>query len=313
MLEYAAQGGGDVSSAARLDEDILQSLVSLRAAAALGSFSRLEDQVVQLKSAVLRRDLTYGAGLTAEGLSARLQSLKGQLSDLKRQTGSSTTRVTAPQPGIFSAAADGCEDITPQQLLTLDGAGLEQLISSADPHSQAASTGKLDPGGHLVSGRPPLPEGGGAAGSSQHRHRPLYRRLQPGRDHDRGAGGRRPVRGRGRAVQRQVPVGHHPAAAADGGARSSALPRVSGCPSPACAWRRRRRRYPDTSETETVSRLGVYAIVNGRAVFKEVEVVSEGADFYVLRSVTTGKNALRAGDEIVLRGTGMFDGKVMEF
>ena len=58
VLEYAAQGGGDVSSAARLDEDILQSLVSLRAAAALGSFSRLEDQVVQLKSAVLRRDLT---------------------------------------------------------------------------------------------------------------------------------------------------------------------------------------------------------------------------------------------------------------
>ena len=73
------------------------------------------------------------------------------------------------------------------------------------------------------------------------------------------------------------------------------------------------KELPDTNETETVSRLGVYAIVNGRAVFKEVEVVSEGADFYVLRSVTTGKNALRAGDEIVLRGTGMFDGKVMEF
>ena len=73
------------------------------------------------------------------------------------------------------------------------------------------------------------------------------------------------------------------------------------------------KEIPDASETETVSRLGVYAIVNGRAVFKEVEVVSEGADFYVLRSVTTGKNALRAGDEIVLRGTGMFDGKVMEF
>ena len=70
---------------------------------------------------------------------------------------------------------------------------------------------------------------------------------------------------------------------------------------------------PDSSQTETVNHLGVYAIVNGRAVFKEAEVISEGADFYVLRSVTTGKNALRAGDELVLRGTGIFNGKLMEY
>ena len=70
---------------------------------------------------------------------------------------------------------------------------------------------------------------------------------------------------------------------------------------------------PDSSQTETVNHLGVYAIVNGRAVFKEAEVISEGADFYVLRSVTTGKNALRAGDELVLRGAGIFNGKLMEY
>ena len=42
-------------------------------------------------------------------------------------------------------------------------------------------------------------------------------------------------------------------------------------------------------------------------------MISEGADFYVLRSVTTGKNALRAGDELVLRGTGIFNGKLLEY
>ena len=65
-----------------------------------------EKEVVQLEQGVC---LGRADDLTFDPATARLQSLKGQLSDLKRQTGSSTTRVTAPQPGIFSAAADpGC-------------------------------------------------------------------------------------------------------------------------------------------------------------------------------------------------------------
>lgn len=312
VLEYAAQGGGDVSSAARLDEDILQSLVSLRAAAALGSFSRLEDQVVQLKSAVLRRDLTYGAGLTAESLSARLQSLKGQLSDLKRQTGSSTTRVTAPQPGIFSAAADGCEDITPQQLLTLDGAGLEQLISSADPHSQAASTGKLILGDTWYLAVPLSQK----AGERLAHLSTVTVRFTGDFSQDVTMTVERVAAGQSGAVA---------VLSSDKYLSDTTLLRrqtvelifssTQGIRVPKSCLRMEteEKEIPDTSETEIVSRLGVYAIVNGRAVFKEVEVVSEGADFYVLRSVTTGKNALRAGDEIVLRGTGLFDGKVMEF
>ena len=312
VLEYAAQGGGDVSSAARLDEDILQSLVSLRAAAALGSFSRLEDQVVQLKSAVLRRDLTYGAGLTAEGLSARLQSLKSQLSELTRQTGSSTTRVTAPQPGIFSAAADGCEDITPQQLLTLDGAGLEQLISSADPHSQAASTGKLILGDTWYLAVPLSQK----AGERLAHLSTVTVRFTGDFSQDVTMTVERVAAGQSGAVA---------VLSSDKYLSDTTLLRrqtvelifssTQGIRVPKSCLRMEteEKEIPDTSETEPVSRLGVYAIVNGRAVFKEVEVVSEGADFYVLRSVTTGKNALRAGDEIVLRGTGMFDGKVMEF
>ena len=312
VLEYAAQGGGDVASAARLDEDILRSLVSLRVSAAQGGFSRLEEQVVELKSAVLRRDLTYGAGLTADNLSARLQSLKGQLSELTRRTGSSTTRVTAPQPGIFSAAADGCEDVTPQQLMTLDCAGLEQLLASAAPHSQTAGAGKL------------------ILGDAWYLAVPLSRETGERLSHLTAV----TVRFTGDFSQdvtmtvERVAAGQSGAVAvlsSDKYLSDTTLLRrqtvelifssTQGIRVPKACLRMEteEKEIPDSSETETVSRLGVYAIVNGRAVFKQAEVVSEGADFYVLRSVTTGKNALRAGDEIILRGTGLFDGKVMEF
>ena len=55
LLEYAIGQGGDVASAARLDEDILQSIVGLRASAALSDYSELEDQVLSVKSGVLKQ------------------------------------------------------------------------------------------------------------------------------------------------------------------------------------------------------------------------------------------------------------------
>ena len=54
-----------MESAARLDEDILQSVVQLRASTALGDYSELEEQVLEVKSSVLKRGYTYGDGLTA--------------------------------------------------------------------------------------------------------------------------------------------------------------------------------------------------------------------------------------------------------
>jgi len=48
LLEHAVTQAADVDSAARLDEDILQAMVSLRASAALGDFGDLQEQVLEL-------------------------------------------------------------------------------------------------------------------------------------------------------------------------------------------------------------------------------------------------------------------------
>ena len=73
--------------------------------------------------------------------------------------------------------------------------------------------------------------------------------------------------------------------------------------------------YEDKSTGETVeeNRLGIYALVGGRVEFKRIEVVTEGGGYYVVRAAGSGSSALRAGDEIIVQGTGLYDGQLLEF
>ena len=56
----------------------------------------------------------------------------------------------------------------------------------------------------------------------------------------------------------------------------------------------------------TVTKTGVYAFVNGRSEFREVSVVHEGSDYYVVRPI--GRKILRNGDYTITEGTGLQDG-----
>lgn len=89
----------------------------------------------------------------------------------------------------------------------------------------------------------------------------------------------------------------------------------SGLRLPKQALRMETRSYEDEETGETVEEqvLGVYALVSGRAEFKRVEVVVEGEDYYVVRAASGGRTALRAGDEIIVQATGLYDGQLLEF
>ena len=83
-------------------------------------FNRLEEQVLTIKSSVLKRGYTYGDGLTADSLSQRLSELRQQYNALRSQTSSATTRVTADRSGTFSSLVDGYEgQLTPQTVFSL--------------------------------------------------------------------------------------------------------------------------------------------------------------------------------------------------
>ena len=142
LLQYAAAQSGDVESAARLDEDILQSVVSLRASTALGDYADLEDQVREVKSGVLKRGYTYGDGLTSADLTAQLQSLKSQRSALYKQSSGATTRITADRSGVFSSLVDGYESLlTPETVFQLTPSSLAAMMDSQS--ADEGAVGKL--------------------------------------------------------------------------------------------------------------------------------------------------------------------------
>ena len=310
LLEYAAAESGDVASAAELAEAILQSVVELRASTALEDYSSLEDQVLELKSGVLRRSHTYGEGLTSADLSARLQELRSQRSALSGQASAATTRVTAGQSGLFSSQVDGYESVlTPQSVFQLTPASLQSLLDGEG----AASTdglGRLVCGSRWYFAALLTPE---TAGRMREGQSVLVRFTG---DFSRDAemtveqigdvqnGGQVAVLSCSRYLAETVLL------------RSQSAEIVfdswSGLRIPKQALRMGASLDRETGELVETEQLGVYALVGGRLEFKEVRVLTEGSDYYVVEAAGTGGEALRAGDEVVVRGTGLYDGQLLE-
>ena len=312
LLEYAISQSGGVDSAARLDEDILQALVDLRAACALGDYADLEEQVLDIKSDVLKRGYTYGDGLTSADLSAQLQDLRNQRSALQQQSAFTTGRVTAPQSGTFSNLVDGYESLlTPESVFQLTPSSLAELIDN--PPAADSALGKL-----ITSSRW------------------YFAASLPGEAADRlSQGGVATIRFTGE-FSRDVAVTVEQIGPAEGGqtlvvfSSDRYLSQItllrhqtaelifeswSGLRIPTAALRLLQEEQTDeeTGQVTQTTRLGVYALVAGRVTFKEVEVLTEGEDYYVVRPVGTGRDALRAGEEIITRGLDLQDGQLLEF
>ncbi len=94
---------------------------------------------------------------------------------------------------------------------------------------------------------------------------------------------------------------------------SSAAAPACASPRPLCAWSPRSPPIRETGETVQTNLVGVYTLVGGRAEFKPVEILTEESDFYVVSPATEGRAVLRAGDEVIVRATGLYDGKLLNF
>lgn len=313
LLEDAISQSGDLESAARLDEDIIQSMVSLRASYALGDCTRLREQVLGVKSSVLKRGYTYGDGLTSADLSARLRQRKEELAVLTRQSARATTRVTAPTPGVFSALVDGYETrLTPETVDQLTPSTLQELINSPAGEDNGAM-GKLITSDTWYFAAN-LPE-------------TAARRLEEG--------GTASLRFSGE-LNRDVEMTVDRIGATEGGetlvifssSRYLALTTLlrhqtaelifeswSGLRIPKQALRLVDVSQEASHSGEAASaagKTGVYALVNGRTEFREVDILYEGSDYYVVRPVGTGRKVLRAGDAVITHGTGLTDGLLLE-
>ena len=137
QLEYARSASSDAETALRLDTDIRDQIIAVRAAYESGSYSALDSLADELKTTVLRREYAYNG---SEDLTARLDELNAQISALSGAASGGTTRITAPVSGTYSAVADGYESVlTPEVLETMT----PSQLSSAAPQSVSTTVGKL--------------------------------------------------------------------------------------------------------------------------------------------------------------------------
>ncbi|MBS7218158.1 MAG: hypothetical protein KH028_01930 [Oscillospiraceae bacterium] len=313
QLQYAIGQGGDAASAAKVDEDILQALVALRSSAALDDYSTLENQVLEVKSGVLRREYAYGAELSAVDLAARLNEMTAQYETLRAQNYAAVTQITAPVSGTFSALVDGYETLIDlNSALQLTPEGLSGLMKQP-PEADRTAAGKL-----ITS------------------NRWQFAVLVSQEEGERLAQESRVTLRFASDFTQDIPMEVIHVGEAENGQTVVVLS-TDRCLEQTTLLRRQTAelifdsriglRVPkgavrmidgtqtdeETGETTQYSTLGVYVVTAGRAEFKPIEILAEGDEFYVVRSVNQDRKALRAGDEVVIRGTGLYDGKLLEF
>lgn len=312
LLEYSSDGGG-VDSAAKLDENILQAVTALHAASGVGDYNQLEDQVRTLKSTVLKRGYVYGNGLGSEELTQKLNDLKSQYAALKQQTSSSTSSVRAPQSGVFSTLVDGYETaVTPQTVFQLTPSSLSALLAGQGKEA-GGGVGKLITSTRWyfaaalpVSVAERLKEGSTAT-------------LRFSGDFDQDIDMRVDQVGQAEGDKSVVVFSTDRYLSQTTLLRQQTAELIfnswSGLRIPKQALRMEKSTYTDKETGQEVrnNRLGVYALLGGRAEFKTVEVVTEGDDYYVVRSTTDESDALRAGDEVIVRATELYDGQLLEY
>lgn len=307
LLQYATTQAEPGSGTAELDGDVVRAAVALRADSAAGDFDQLEDQVLDLKRAVLKRDYTYGQGVDP----SRLSEISRQLRTLQSQSARDTSRVCADVAGTFSAQVDGYENaLNPQSAAELTPGGLDALLERGIQTDETA-LGKLITANrwHLVVNLPVE----------------AAERLVVGKE--------TMVRFTGdfsRDVSMQVESVSKPE-----GDRCTVLLSSDRYLAQTTLLRRQTvevifdssqgLRVPkeavhiltqmvtdkETGEQTRESTTGVYALVNGQAEFKTVETMAEGTQFYVVKPLDTGKRILRAGDQVIVRARDLHDGKVI--
>ncbi|MCR5826624.1 MAG: hypothetical protein K6G54_08650 [Oscillospiraceae bacterium] len=138
QLRSAKTAANDTEAALRLDSEIEDGIVTLRAALADGDYAATEDASSALKTLVLRREYAYRGG--GSDLDGRIAALEGEIAALRASASGSASAVTAPFAGTYSAVADGYERVlTPAALETMTVADFAHVA----PEPVSSTVGRM--------------------------------------------------------------------------------------------------------------------------------------------------------------------------
>ena len=294
------------SATARLDEEVADSLIAFRGAMAAGDLSTAEEPADALRSAVLRRSFAYSGTASLDAAIAQLQE---QITALSASAGAGTTRITAPEAGLFSSMVDGYETVlTPERLETMTPADYRSLA----PQQTAGSCGKMVYGTrwYFVTLMKTEDMGSMAAGDT------VTLRFQNGLDRD--------LTMTVHSISEEDKGQKLVVLAADDYLGLTTLLRhqnaqiifdsYTGLRVPRSAVRILTETITDEEGGElTEKNTGVYCLWGAAARFKPVEVIWQEESYILVRPAegASSTRVLRAGDEAITAAADLFDGKVI--
>lgn len=300
QLRFAQDAARDTESSLRLDSEIENGIVTMRALLAGGDYIGAESTVSSLEALVLRREYAYrGTG----DLAGRIAALEAEAEETRRAVGGASRAVTAPFAGAYSAVADGYESVlTPAALETMTVSEFARVA----PETVSSTVGRMIRGESWYY----------AAAISE----ADAEALSEGQQIELAVSG----------VDVPLPVTVQRISTPEGGKRLLVL-RGDSYLSAVSMLREQSAelvleslnglRVPKNALRVTGDgRLGVYCRIGRQAWFKPAELLYQGEDYCLLapgeidavRESDYIFYTLRAGDEVIVSAQELYNGKVLE-
>lgn len=309
QLQYALDDRTQTGDASRLDGQVLDSITALRSLTAQGDLTTLDDCALNLRTMVFKRDFAYGDGSAAGQLSQLIQSKQEQLAQLNASLNQVAQVVYTPAAGVFSGTVDGWEGlISPSQLDGLTAQSLSALLSQT-PAPVSGPVGKL------------------ITGSTWY-----FAALLPGTDTGLQSGKTYSLTFSG-DYYGQIPMelervsleGEQTLAIFSCRTHLSdttllraqtvdvVIHHLEGIRIPRKALRVETvEEEQEDGSTRTVNRYKVYIVERSQSWGREVEILYTDENFYLVRPVDpSAAKRLRAGEEVILNSSDIYDGKVV--
>ncbi len=310
QLNYALSAGTQSTDLTRLDDMVIDSVVSLRALTASGDLSALEDSALNLRTMVFRRDYSSGNTDAAGELAQLIRDKQAELDALNRSFHQVAQTVYAPTAGVFSGSVDGFEGrIRPDMLDRLTVDGLTALLGQA-PLAESSAAGKIIVGSTwylaaLLDSEDAhgLTKGHTYTVSFSHDY---YGDVEMKLERIETQGERTMVILSSRTKLADTTLLRLQTV-------DIVTQRVEGIRIPRKALRVETQEVTaEDGTTSTVNHYGVYTVVGKQAEWQEVEVLHSRDTFYLVRPADESTAShLRAGDLVILSSSGIYDGKVV--
>lgn len=140
QLQYVYESSSSKMDKTSLDNEILGDIVQCATYTARDNLIAVPVPATQVKSQILRRYLDVE---NVYELQSRINELNSQLVDLRRQISSGTSSVTADASGYFSGAVDGYETVLSSDILETMTIGQYNDLYQQQVQPPASAIGKL--------------------------------------------------------------------------------------------------------------------------------------------------------------------------